>query len=411
MNNPAGTGRRLLSIGALVAATIVAGCTSGSGNKAPVDVRGTDPTIGAKRAGPNTLNNSVIAAPDANGIVTYDGYQSVIARSGDTVTTIADRIGMSASELGAYNGLSPSYSPRAGDELVLPPRPGGYGAQGASTSVVAPASTTPSVVTTPQPRVSTIEQAPIGTDPSVNTDGSLATTSNNPASLDPAAAPTTAPQPQAQPTWSPDLAEAAIKRSTGIRDDGTLGQPPSSAQPVPPEPAPGRELASPNLGQYQTGEAPDPATASQTPAPRPEDQLAANTTSTPAPAAAAPSIRLVKPVEGPVAVGFNKGAGPARNDGIDFAAPAGAPVVAAADGEVALVSQSLGGLGTIVLVRHPDELLTVYGRIDGVLVNKGDIVRSGQQIGIVSDAAAPAEPRMHFEVRRGAESLDPSQFL
>ena len=48
---------------------------------------------------------------------------------------------------------------------------------------------------------------------------------------------------------------------------------------------------------------------------------------------------------------------------------------------------------------------------DGVLVNKGDIVAKGQQIGIVSNATAPAEPRMHFEVRRGSESLDPMQFL
>ncbi len=111
-----------------------------------------------------------------------------------------------------------------------------------------------------------------------------------------------------------------------------------------------------------------------------------------------------------MAIPFNTGAGPDRNDGVDFAAPAGAPVVAAADGEVALVSQSLGGLGTIVLVRHPDDLLTDYGRIDGVSVAKGDPISRGQQIGVVSDAAA-GEPRMHFEVRRGAESLDPMQFL
>lgn len=413
MNNSAGTGRRVLKFSILATAALLAACGSTPSKKAPVDVRGTDPTIGAKRAGSNTLNNSVVAAPDANGIITYDGYQSVIARSGDTVTSIADRIGMSASELGAYNGLSPSYRPLEGDELVLPPRPGGYGAQGAGTSVVAPVTTTgTSVATATGPQVSTIEQTPIGTGAPVNSDGSLATTSNNPATIDPSVSPATAPQPQPQPVWSPDVAAAAINRSTGIRDDGSLGEPPSAAQPVPPEPAPGRELASPNLGQYQTGEAPDPATTSQTPAPtpRPGDQVAANTATAPAPAPP-PSLRLVKPVDGPIAVGFNKGSGPARNDGVDFAAPAGAPVVAAADGEVALVSQSLGGLGTIVLVRHADELLTVYGRIDGVLVNKGDIVKSGQQIGIVSNAAAPAEPRMHFEVRRGAESLDPTQFL
>ena len=125
----------------------------------------------------------------------------------------------------------------------------------------------------------------------------------------------------------------------------------------------------------------------------------------------AESIKLTRPVDGPVAVGFGEGSGPAKNDGVDFAAPAGAPVVAAADGEVALVSETLGGLGTIVLVRHKDELLTVYGRIDNVGVKKGDIVQRGQKIGVVSGAGAPAKPRMHFEVRRGATVLDPMRFL
>ncbi len=425
MNTPAniwcGLGRGCVLI---LVATLAACSSKSSSSKAPVEVRGSDPTIGAKRAGTNTLNNSVVAAPDANGIITYDGYQSVISRSGDTVASIADRIGMSASELGAYNGLSSSYRPQAGDELVLPPRPGGYGDQGSQVSVVAPA-TTPSIATTPAPQTSTIQQTPIGGGVEVNPNGSFVPAPTDPvdavapaaqnaasdtaitdaaanAAANANAAPSNSPQPQTQPAWSPDIAAAAIKRSTGIQADGSLGQPPSAAQPVPPEPAPGRELASPGLGQYQTGETP----AAPVEAPQPNQQVAAAST-----ASSAPSIRLRKPVSGPIAVGFNKGSGPARNDGVDFAAAAGSPVVAAADGEVALVSQSLGGLGTIVLVRHANELLTVYGRIDGVLVNKGDVVSSGQQIGIVSDAAAPAEPRMHFEVRRGAESLDPQKFL
>ena len=61
--------------------------------------------------------------PDATGIVTYDGYVAAVARSGDTVASVAQRIGISALELGAYNDLSPTHPLRSGDELVLPPRP------------------------------------------------------------------------------------------------------------------------------------------------------------------------------------------------------------------------------------------------------------------------------------------------
>lgn len=392
--------RRIVAgIPALLIAVAVASCGSSSGSRAPQEIRGTDPNVGAKRAGTNTLNNSVIAKPDSNGIITYDGYQSVVARSGDTVSKVAERVGLSASELGAYNGLSASHVLRNGDELVLPPRPGGYGPNGPRAAVTAPARPTASTTQT-LTRTASIEQTPIdGT-------ATAATETQEAVSQDAGTA--------EAPTWSPDIAAAAIERSTGLQGDGTLAAPPSAATPTPPEPAKRRDLDSPNLAQYQTEE----SSVAASPPPRPESGATSATSPAStveetqvAAAPAAATLNLVRPVKGPVAIGFNKGAGPSRNDGVDFAAKAGAKVVAAADGQVALVSQSLSGLGTIVLVRHPNEYLTVYGRIDGVLVNKGDNVRRGQQIGIVSNAAAPAEPRMHFEVRRGAESLDPMTFL
>ena len=399
-----------LSVGIVVLAGITAACTPRDrGPAANVDVKGTDPNQALQNTGQNTLNNSVIQGADSDGIVTYDGYQTIVARDGDTVASLAERIELSGTELGAYNGLPSTHALRAGDELVLPPRPGGYGDAGPRSAVTAPANPVPSA----QPQIATapvstapIQQQPLGTE--VNPDGSLATQVTNPAAPAASTPVASTPTQNAAPDWSPDLAAAAIARSSaGINNDGTLGAPPSSSTPVPAEAQDARELESPDLRQYQTREAVDPnPLPADTPGGDDAQDLAAAD-----PGATALKIKMQRPVQGPVAVGFNKGAGPSRNDGVDFAAKAGAPVVAAADGEVALVSQSLGGLGTILLVRHPNELLTVYGRIDGVLVNKGDIVAKGQQIGIVSDATAPAEPRMHFEVRRGSESLDPMQFL
>ena len=56
--------------------------------------------------------------------------------------------------------------------------------------------------------------------------------------------------------------------------------------------------------------------------------------------------RLTAPVSGTVSRRYD----PANPNGIGFAVPAGTPVKAAAPGEVALISEALGGLGTIVLV-------------------------------------------------------------
>ena len=398
-------------MGLILVPALLAACTPRDpGPSAPVDIKGTSPNQALDRTGTNTLNNSVIQGADQNGIITYDGYQTIVARDGDTVGSVAERIEISGTELGGYNGLPTTHRLQAGDELVLPPRPGGYGDAGPRASVIAPANpsaTAQAPVQSPSVAATPIQQSPLGTE--VNPDGTLVAATSTVASDATSTEVTTgaeAPQ-QRSSTWSPDLAAAAIARSRGLNSDGSLGAPPSSATPVPAEPAAKPELQSPDLRQYQTEESvnPNPLPSDAPGLDDAQDLAAAD------PSATVLKIKMQKPVEGPVAIGFNKGSGPARNDGVDFAAPAGAPVVAAADGEVALVSQSLGGLGTILLVRHANELLTVYGRIDGVLVNKGDIVAKGQQIGIVSNATAPAEPRMHFEVRRGSESLDPMLFL
>lgn len=119
----------------------------------------------------------------------------------------------------------------------------------------------------------------------------------------------------------------------------------------------------------------------------------------------------MRPVNAPISRPFSKRAGPDRNDGVDFDSPAGTPVMAADGGTVVLVSRSLGGLGTIVLVRHENEFLTVYGRIDDVVVTKGDRVERGQVIAKVADLKPPRKAALHFEIRRGPESVDPEQFI
>lgn len=381
---------------AILATALVLGlsaCASKqSSGTAEVEIKGTDPAAGA------TVAETPTVVVDAQGIATYEGYQAAIARDGDTVASVAARVGLSASELGAYNGLSASHQLRGGDELVLPPRPGGYGSP-------VSAGTTGSVVYESDSGESSIQQSAL--------DGGTPATG------------ATAGASEGTDGWSPDLAAAAIERSTGLAEDGSLQAPPSSAEPVPEPPKPVEELQSPDLKQYQTpggGQASAPAETETSvavvseptaaPAPTPEPQPTPETTQEPA-AAPAPleGVTLALPVQGPIAIGFNKGAGPNRNDGVDFAVPAGTSVHAAEDGRVALVSQALGGLGTIVLVRHSNDLLTVYGRLGQVFVSKGDYVERGQQIGSVARPQDGSEARMHFEVRRGAESVDPEQFF
>ena len=99
---------------------------------------------------------------------------------------------------------------------------------------------------------------------------------------------------------------------------------------------------------------------------------------------------------------------PSNPNGIGFSVPAGTEVHAAAAGEVALISEALGGLGTIVLVRHRDDLITTYSTLSNVTVSEGDRVQAGEVLGQV----APRDnPELQFDVFRGTTSVDPTPYL
>ena len=111
------------------------------------------------------------------------------------------------------------------------------------------------------------------------------------------------------------------------------------------------------------------------------------------------------PVDGDILKPYSGKSG--GNEGIDIAALPGTTVKAAQDGEVALISKSVGS-STIVLLRHPDNIYTVYSNVVNVTLKKGEKVRRGQPVGKVADGSPSY---LHFEVRRGTESVDPAPFL
>ena len=80
---------------------------------------------------------------------------------------------------------------------------------------------------------------------------------------------------------------------------------------------------------------------------------------------------------------------------------------AAADGTVAAVTKDTEGT-PIVVIRHADNILTVYAGVDGVKLAKGAAVKRGQVIATVR-AGNPAF--LHFEVRKGVDSVDPMPYL
>jgi murein DD-endopeptidase MepM/ murein hydrolase activator NlpD len=98
------------------------------------------------------------------------------------------------------------------------------------------------------------------------------------------------------------------------------------------------------------------------------------------------------------------------HDGIDIAAPVGAPVRAAADGEV-VYSSTLPGYGNVIILRHGRGYATVYAHNRRHLVKDGEKVVRGQLIAEVGRTGRTTGPNLHFEVRKDNVARNPLYFL
>jgi murein DD-endopeptidase MepM/ murein hydrolase activator NlpD len=155
----------------------------------------------------------------------------------------------------------------------------------------------------------------------------------------------------------------------------------------------------------------DPPAASArvlTPAadPAPEPQATGNTGSS---ASGAPSFRW--PVKGRVIQGFGPKGNGQQNDGINVAVPEGTPIKAAEEGVVAYAGNELKGYGNLVLVRHSNGFVTAYAHASELSVKKGETIKRGQVIGKAGATGNVSSPQLHFEVRKGATPVDPTQYL
>ncbi len=350
-------------------------------------------------------------APDARGVISYPNYQVVVAQQGDTVGAIAARLGLDADALARYNGILPDTELRRDEVIALPSRVADAGA-----GAVVPAAATVDV--------QTLAGDALGRAGDVTTAALPSAT--------PAAAATAAPVPAASPA-TPGGAEPvrhrvvrgetvysiarlygvaarSIAEWNGLDADLTIreGQQlliPGAGSVRPPQEA---TVTAPGAGSV----APVPPSASE-PLPEPDPaatpQATAAPVATPAPdlgaqqTAPASTARMVQPVAGAIIRAY----APGRNEGIDIGAAAGADVRAAAAGTVAAITTDTAGI-QIVVIRHADNLLTVYTHLENLTVARGATVSQGQVIGKV---LAGDPTFLHFEVRRGTDSQDPGDFL
>ena len=94
--------------------------------------------------------------------------------------------------------------------------------------------------------------------------------------------------------------------------------------------------------------------------------------------------------------------------GVDFAAPHGTRVIAAADGTV-VSAGNRGGYGNAVEVRHGGSISTLYAHLSGFArgVRAGSRVRQGEPIGFVGATGFATGPHLHYEFKISGMHQDP----
>lgn len=357
--------------------------------------------------------------PDNRGVISYPNYQVVVAKRDDTITDIANRLGLNASELATHNGIGADVKLRRDELIALPKR------------VAEPSAATGAAQTGPiQPTTAPLDVTAIATT-ALDRAGPQTPVTNAPLASFPT-------QVGAEPIqhkvargetvftiarlynvqvnaiteWNGLGADLAVREGQFllVPQTGQSAAAPAAATPVTPiatpaptEPLPGAGSATPvppsaamPLPVDEKPSVPVPAVEVPkapdlgTPTPAPQPATNANAT-------------FVYPAQGSIIRAYAAG----RNEGIDIGAPAGATVKAAGGGSVAAVTTDTSG-AAIVVIKHDGGVLTVYTNLDGVTVAKGATVSKGQTIGKVR-AGDPSF--LHFEVRRGLTSVDPAEFL
>ena len=333
--------------------------------------------------------------PDEKGIINYPTYQVAVARRGDTLRSLANRIGMDADSLAKYNGTSPDAQLRQGEVVSLPSK--------VASSVPAPSDVTTSTLDGGNDvNITELAQTAIGT----------STPSAKPSTNQPGKDPIRHRVERGETAYTiarlyrvsvRSLAEwNGLDSNLNIREGQYLTIPVASEEPAKPV------AAKPKVTAPGTGTPTPTPPSAKAPLPVAPVAPATPTVSKPAPVVQKPVAaptggKMAYPVQGKIIREYVKG----KTDGIDLSAPVGTSIVAADKGTVAAITADADQV-PIVVIKHDNGVLTVYANVGDIKVAKGAAVSRGQKIGSIRDGN-PAY--LHFEVRRGFDSVDPMDFL
>ena len=340
----------------------------------------------------NAALQATQSRPKANelGIINYPTYQVAIARRGDTIETMARRLGQDESDLARYNGLAEGQRLRNGEVLALPKISMNLEQDLADGEEIEE--------TTLSKDLNVLELA----DTALKIAGGSDNKRTNPTSsdtknlVDPIKHKVVRGETAFIISRLYNISVRSLADWNGLDSDYTVRE--------------GQILIVPlvdnkiqkSLKKEEITSVAPPPPSSKKPQPR---NIAKQELIEPAinPISVPESGRMAYPIEGLIIREYSKN----KNDGIDFTAQPGTRVVAADTGVVATVTEDTNQIAIIVL-KHPKNILTVYANLTNIQVSTNQNVIRGEVLGEIPEGDPPY---LHFEIREGFESIDPLNYL
>lgn len=125
---------------------------------------------------------------------------------------------------------------------------------------------------------------------------------------------------------------------------------------------------------------------------------------------AKPKVDLVlfPPVRGPITEKYNA---KEKHFAVDIALPKNTPIKAVANGTVIFADWTPTN-GNVIILRHNNEILSVYKHCESLTISQGDVVRTSEVIAIGGSSGEQSSGiHLHFELWKEGYPIDPTQFI
>ena len=360
---------------------ILSVCSCGAFSNLDFDLRGNDyDTSEAVRKAMKTR-----PLPDSRGIISYSTYEVAVARQGDTIKSIADRVGLDSKNIASYNGICLLYTSPSPRDIRKIQRNRSTSSRN-EVNVTELASTAIETATDKEKvaKKSTYNQENEPIRHKVSRGETAFTISR-----------------------LYNVSIRSLADWNGLDSNYTIREGQYLLIPLP------RDQVAPEVATVKPGEnsktpsppssveaLPEPISTGNSETTTPEKLKTSDLMTSFAPY---DTGQFSYPVNGKIIRDYVKN----KTDGIDISAPEGTPIMAAEKGSVAAVTADTQEVPIIVL-KHEGNLLTVYAGVGDIAVNEKEEVSRSQVLGKIRPGNPPF---LHFEVRRGFESLDPMKFL